>query len=199
MTWDLAEVIAERKQPTTEVAVHLNEFASHAKAQIEKALTTERDADKVAELEKALEEAEIDLTDCERRILGNRARADTLNQPVPDTLTTKQRRHLVVQRSRVRCGTRPTSARIEEPLEARGVVHPGGGLNLADVTVGNRVIRVRVILGELGAILGERTRDEVDETVIVQLGNGRVGRVSECVLIRKRPRHMRAIKTNEGH
>jgi hypothetical protein len=61
MTWDLAEVITERKQPTTEVVVHLNEFASHAKVQIEKALATERDADKVAELEKALEEAEIDL------------------------------------------------------------------------------------------------------------------------------------------
>lgn len=61
MTWDLAEVITERKQPTTEVVVHLNEFASHAKVQIEKALANERDADKVAELEKALEEAEIDL------------------------------------------------------------------------------------------------------------------------------------------
>lgn len=58
MTWDLAEVIAERKQPRTTVIVYLNEVASHAKTQLERALATEKDADRVAELEAKL--AEVD-------------------------------------------------------------------------------------------------------------------------------------------
>ena len=32
--WDLAEVLTERKQPTAEVDVYLNEFASYAKAKL---------------------------------------------------------------------------------------------------------------------------------------------------------------------
>lgn len=58
MTWDLAEVIAEREQPRTEVVVYLNEFASHAKVQLQKALATETNPEKVAELEKSL--ADVD-------------------------------------------------------------------------------------------------------------------------------------------
>ena len=61
--WDLAEILTERKQPTAEVDVYLNEFASYAKAKlVEHTASTEMSPEEHLKLEEQIEalDAEID-------------------------------------------------------------------------------------------------------------------------------------------
>lgn len=58
-TWDLGDFLADRQMPTTTVVVYLNEYASHAKAQLLKA-HSRASKEEVAELDKKL--AEVDKT-----------------------------------------------------------------------------------------------------------------------------------------
>lgn len=59
-TWDLAEFVADRQQPTAVVNVYLNEYASHAKTQLLKAHGKSTPSE-VEELDKQLEEVEAQL------------------------------------------------------------------------------------------------------------------------------------------
>lgn len=59
-TWDLVDFIADRQQPTAVVNVYLNEFASHAKAQLLKAHAKATE-DEIEALDKQLDEIEAQL------------------------------------------------------------------------------------------------------------------------------------------
>ena len=59
-TWDLGEFLADRQMPEVTVDVYLNEYASHAKAQLLKA-HARATGDEVAELDAKLEEVEKQL------------------------------------------------------------------------------------------------------------------------------------------
>ena len=59
--WDLSEVLTERKQPTAEVDVYLNEFASHAKASLVEHMTSA----KLSSEEHLKLEAEVEVLDAE--------------------------------------------------------------------------------------------------------------------------------------
>lgn len=56
-TWDLAEVVSERKQPTAKVGIYLNEEASHTKVQI-MAMYANAKTDEVQVLDDKLEALE---------------------------------------------------------------------------------------------------------------------------------------------
>ena len=61
--WDLAEILTERKQPTAEVDVYLNEFASYAKAKlIEHTASTEMSSEEHLKLQEQIDalDTEID-------------------------------------------------------------------------------------------------------------------------------------------
>lgn len=61
--WDLGEVLAERKQPSTEVTIYLSEELSYAKAELMSNADKVKDSDlerfneRIAEIDQALEEA----------------------------------------------------------------------------------------------------------------------------------------------
>lgn len=59
-TWDLAEFLADRQQPTATVTVYLNEYASHAKVQLLKAIGSASTSEE-PELSKQLDEVEKQL------------------------------------------------------------------------------------------------------------------------------------------
>lgn len=63
-TWDLADVISDRIQPTDEVTVYLNEVAAYAKSKVQDALDKAAKAKNVKEVEtltKKLEEVDAEL------------------------------------------------------------------------------------------------------------------------------------------
>lgn len=59
-TWDLAEFIADRQMPEATVVVYLNEYASHAKAQLLKA-HAKATGEEAVELDRQLDEVEKQL------------------------------------------------------------------------------------------------------------------------------------------
>lgn len=59
-SWDLAEFLADRQMPETAVVVYLNEYASHAKSKLLKALGTAT-TEEAVELNKQLDEVEEQL------------------------------------------------------------------------------------------------------------------------------------------
>lgn len=58
--WDLTAMVAERQMPTAEVTVYLNEYASHAKVQLMKALS-KASKEEAEELDKKLAEVDAEL------------------------------------------------------------------------------------------------------------------------------------------
>lgn len=88
MTWDLADILAEREQPTTEVKIYPSEKLSAAKAQLEESLLKLTDGDEREAVENSIEEINRALKDVEYTVhirnIPRRMREDITSRALHD-------------------------------------------------------------------------------------------------------------------
>lgn len=154
-SWDLGDFLADRQMPESTVVIHLNEFASHAKAQLLRA-HAKATGEEVAELDKKLEEVEEALAasryEIHLRAISSDMREDIheralekfpekrnfLGQPSEDDPTRQRIRfeNLLLWQACIRKMVTPKGDVFENPtdgdVEALDTGSPSGAKNMID-------------------------------------------------------------------